>query len=153
MKSGVITNLEQAERAVRFAVDAAERMSGLTVESVICNVSSGRLFSEAFSADISLDGYAITQSDIAKVLNAGAAHALAPERSVVHSIPVGYSLDGENGISDPLGMVGSRLGVNMHVMTAENAPLRNLELMHQSGTFVGGSDGCYPLCGGTVHVG
>lgn len=128
IKSGVIVNLEQAEHAIRLAVEGAERMAGITVDSLVVNVSSGRLSSEAFSADISLDGHAVTQGDISHVLLAGAQHALAPERSVVHSVPIGYSLDGDHGISDPLGMIGSRLGVNMHVVTAENAPLRNLEL-------------------------
>lgn len=128
IKSGVIVNLDAAEKAIRQTVEAAERMAGVTVESLIANVSSGRLVSEAFSADISLDGHAVDERDISQVLLAGAQHALAPERSVVHSIPIGYSLDGEHGISSPLGMVGTRLGVDMHVVTAENAPLRNLEL-------------------------
>ncbi|MEM7215529.1 MAG: cell division protein FtsA [Pseudomonadota bacterium] len=127
IKSGVIVNLDQAEQAVRQAVEAAERMSGITVESMIVNVSSGRIVSEAFSADISLDGHSVEEPDISQVLHAGAQHALAPERSVVHSIPIGYSLDGEHGIANPLGMVGARLGVDMHIVTAENAPLRNLE--------------------------
>lgn len=128
IKSGVIVNLEAAEQAIRNTVEAAERMAGVTVDSLITNVSSGRLVSEAFSADISLDGHAVEGRDISQVLGAGAAHSLAPERSVVHSIPIGYSLDGDHGISDPRGMVGNRLGVDMHVVTAENAPLRNLEL-------------------------
>ncbi|MEM7291312.1 MAG: cell division protein FtsA, partial [Pseudomonadota bacterium] len=97
-------------------------------DSLVANISAGRLVSEAFSADISLDGHAVTDRDISQVLLAGAQHALAPERSVVHSIPIGYSLDGEHGVSNPLGMIGSKLGVDMHVVTAENAPIRNLEL-------------------------
>lgn len=128
MKSGVIVNLDQAELAIRQAVEAAERMAGVTVESLIVNVSSGRLVSEAFSANVSLDGHSVDERDISQVLLAGAQHALAPERSVVHSVPIGYSLDGEHGISNPLGMVGKSLGVDMHIVTAENAPLRNLEL-------------------------
>ncbi len=128
MKSGVIVNLDQAELAIRQAVEAAERMAGITVESLIVNVSSGRLVSETFSADVSLDGHSVNERDISQVLLAGAQHALAPERSVVHSVPIGYSLDGEHGISNPLGMVGKSLGVDMHIVTAENAPLRNLEL-------------------------
>lgn len=128
IKSGVIVNLDQAEQAIRHAVESAERNAGMTVDSLITNVSSGRLVSEVFSADISLGGHAVEDRDVSQVLLAGAQHALAPERSVVHSIPIGYSLDGEHGISDPQGMVGDRLGVDMHVVTAENAPLRNLEL-------------------------
>ncbi len=128
VKSGVIIDLDAAEQAIRQSVDAAERMAGLTVESLIVNVSSGRLVSEAFSADISVGGMEIRESDISRVLHAGAQHALAPERSVVHSLPIGFALDGEQGILDPRGMIGEKLGVDMHVLTAENAPLRNLEL-------------------------
>jgi cell division protein FtsA len=128
IKSGVIIDLDRAEQAIRMAVDSAERMAGVTVESLIVNVSSGRLVSEAFSADVAIDGHEISEQDISKVLHAGACHALAPERSVVHSLPIGFTLDGEQGILDPRGMVGQTLGVDMHVLTAENAPLRNLEL-------------------------
>lgn len=128
VKSGVVTDLDEAEHAIRHAVDAAERMAGVTVESLIVSLSAGRLVSEAFSADISLDGHAVTQDDVSRVLRSGAEHALAPERSVVHSLPISFSLDGENGVTDPEGMFGERLGVNMHVVTAENAPIRNIEL-------------------------
>lgn len=128
IKCGVVVHLERAEQSIRLAVDAAERMAGLTVDSLITNVSSGRLVSEALSADIALDGHQVSDGDIAKVLQAGAEHALAPDRSVVHSIPIGYSLDAEQSVADPRGMIGEKLGVDMHVVTAENAPLRNLEL-------------------------
>lgn len=128
IKSGVVVDLDLAEQSIRMAVDSAERMAGVTVESLVVNVSSGRLFSEAFSADIDINGHEITNRDISHVLGAGASHALAPDRSVVHSLPIGYALDGEQGILDPRGMIGSKLGVDMHILTAENAPLRNLEL-------------------------
>ena len=128
IKAGVITDLDAAEHSIRLAVDAAERMAGVTVESLIVNVSSGRLVSEAFSAEIALDGHPVTNADISQVLRAGAEHALQNERSVVHSIPIGYSLDGEHGVRDPLNLLGDNLGVDMHVVTAENPPLRNLEL-------------------------
>lgn len=128
IKAGVIIDLDAAEHSIRLAVDAAERMAGVTVESLIVNVSAGRLVSEAFSADIDLGGHPVRDEDIAQVLRAGAEHALAHERSVVHSLPIGYSLDEEHGISDPRHMLGDKLGVDMHVVTAENPPLRNLEL-------------------------
>jgi len=128
IKSGVVVDLEGAEQSIRLAVDAAERMAGVTVDSLIIGLTCGRLFSEAFTADINLDGHAVEENDIARVLRAGACHALAPNRSVVHSIPIGYSLDGEGPVLDPRGMIGGKLGVDMHVVTAENAPLRNIEL-------------------------
>ncbi|MCT7375018.1 cell division protein FtsA [Chelativorans salis] len=128
VKSGVIVDLERAEQAVRLAVDAAERMAGLTVESLIVNVSAGRLKSETASATINLGGHEATKSDVNRVLSAGARQALRAEREVVHSLAVGFSLDSERGIRDPRGMVGDVLGVDMHVVTADSVPLRNLEL-------------------------
>lgn len=128
VKSGVVVDLDRAEHAVRLAVDAAERMAGLTVDSLIVNLSAGRLKSQTFSATINLGGHEAGASDIKRVLAAGSKQALKAEREVVHSLPVTFSLDGERGIRDPRGMVGDALGVDMHVLTGDSAPLRNLEL-------------------------
>ncbi|KEY00390.1 cell division protein FtsA [Brucella inopinata BO1] len=128
VKSGVIIDLDAAEQSIRLAVDAAERMAGLTVDSLIVNISAGRLKSETFTASVNLGGHEVEQTDIRRVLAAGAKQALAAERHFVHSLPVGYTLDGERGIREPLGMLGDSLGVDMHVLTADAAPLRNLEL-------------------------
>ena len=114
--------------AIRLAVDAAERMAGLTVESLIVNLSAGRLKSDTYSATINLGGHEVDAADVKRVLAAGAKQALKAEREVVHSLPIGFSLDGERGVRDPRGMVGDTLGVDMHVLTGDAAPLRNLEL-------------------------
>jgi cell division protein FtsA len=128
MKSGVIVDLEQAENSIRLAVDAAERQADITVESLIVNVSCGRLSSDTLSATVSLNGHEVDDADIRRVLHAGAEHLLTVDRSVVHSMPIGYSLDGGKGIRDPRGMLGDELAVDMHVVTAQSAPLKNLEL-------------------------
>jgi cell division protein FtsA len=128
VKSGVVVDLDRAEHAVRLAVDAAERMAGLTVDSLIVNLTAGRLKSETFSATINLGGHEASAGDIKRVLAAGAKQALKTEREVVHSLPVAFSLDAERGVRDPRGMVGDTLGVDMHVLTGDAAPLRNLEL-------------------------
>jgi len=128
VKSGVVVDLDRAEHAIRLAVDAAERMAGLTVDSLIVNLTSGRLRSTAFSATINLGGHEVDDADIKRVLAAGAKQALRAEREVVHTLPVAFSLDAERGIRDPRGMVGDTLGVDMHVLTGDAAPQRNLEV-------------------------
>ncbi len=128
IKSGVVIDLDAAEQAIRLAVDAAERMAGVTIDSLIVNVSCGRLSSETFSASVSLDGHEVEEGDIKRVLSAGSAHAEQDGYSVVHSIPIGYALDNDHGIHDPRNMMGEVLGVDMHVVNAETGPLRNLEL-------------------------
>ena len=128
VKSGVVTELDSAEQAIRQAVDAAEREAGMTVESIIVNVSAGRLRGETVSASINLGNHSVTDTDIQRVLAAGSRRAQAVERKIVHTIPVSYTLDAESGIRDPRGMEGAQLGIDMHVLTADAAPLRNLEL-------------------------
>ncbi len=128
IKSGVVVNLDAAEQAIRTAVDAAERRAKVTVDSLIVTVSAGRLSSDMCSASVALSDKAIGDGDIGRVLSAGRRYSVRENRSVVHSLPIGFSLDGDSGIADPRGMIGQRLGVDMHVVTADTPPLRNLEL-------------------------
>ena len=127
-KAGTVVNLVQAEDAIRRAVDAAERMASVEIESVVLSISSGRPTSELFAAEIELMGSAVSENDIARVLAAGSRHSLRDGRAVLHSLPVGYSIDGVNSIRDPRGMLGSRFGVDMHVATTDIAAARNLML-------------------------
>ncbi len=128
LKAGVIADIEAVESSVRLAVDAAERMAGLTVESLIVNVTAGRLISETHSAAVNLGGHEVTPADLKKVVGAATRQSQLNERAILHSLPAGYVLDGERGVRDPLGMYGDALGVDMHVLTADRAPLKNLEL-------------------------
>ena len=128
LKSGVVVDMDAAEQAIRLAVDAAERMAGLTVESLITNVTCGRLNSEIITASVGLASDSVTEADIQRVLSAGSAHTVADGRAVMHALPIAYTLDGNRGMRDPRGMIGRRLGVDMQVVTAEVAPVRNLEL-------------------------
>ncbi len=128
IKSGVLCDLAKAEQAIRSVVGTAERAAGVTVESVIVNVSAGRLGSQTFSATVSLDGTEVERGDISRVLTAVNERSVRNERSIVHALPIGYSLDGQKGISDPLGMVGDQLGVDVAVISAENTAMRNIEL-------------------------
>jgi cell division protein FtsA len=128
MKAGGVVNLALAEEAIRQAVDAAERMASVEIESVVLSLSAGRPASELFAADIEIVGSAVSEGDIARVLAAGSHHSLRDGRAVLHSLPVGYSIDGVDGIRDPRGMLGSRFGVDMHVATVDIAAARNLML-------------------------
>jgi cell division protein FtsA len=128
MKAGGVVNLTQAEDSIRQAVDAAERMAAVEIESVVLSISAGRLSGELFGADIDIVGSGVSDGDIARVLAAGGRHSLRDGRAVLHSLPVGYSIDGADGIRDPRGMLGGRFGVDMHVATTDIAAARNLML-------------------------
>ena len=127
-KAGGVVNLAQAEEAIRRAVDAAERMASVEIESVVLSVSAGRLASEQFAAEVNVAGTCVSEADIAHVLAAGHRHSMREGRAVLHSLPIGYSIDGGNGIRDPRGMLCERFGVDMHVATVDIAAARNLML-------------------------
>ena len=127
LKSGVVVDMDQAENAIRLAIDSAERSAGVTVDSLILSVNVGRIGSDTFSSSITLGGREVEKADIDAVLAAGYEHANAENRLTMHAMPIGFTLDNEHGIYDPRSMTGRELGVDMHVVSGDEAPLRNLE--------------------------
>jgi cell division protein FtsA len=127
MKAGSVVDLVEAEEMVRQAIDIAESTAGVQLESVVVSMSGGRLGSERFVATIDLGG-AVTESDIGRVLAAASRHSVRDGRAVLHSLPIGYAVDAASGIREPRGMLGHHLGVDMHMVTADVATVRNLML-------------------------
>jgi cell division protein FtsA len=95
---------------------------------VVVSLSGGRLGSERFIADIELAGGVVNDGEIARALAAASRHSVRDGRAVLHSLPIGYALDAATGIREPRGMLGTRFGVDMHMVTAEVATVRNLML-------------------------
>lgn len=129
VKSGAVVDPGECEQAVRQAVSLAERMAKVQVESVLLPVSAGRLQGQLIEAASEIRGGAVTQDDVSRVTSAGMRHATPPGRTVLHALPVGYSLDGVKGIRDPRGMVASKFGVDMNVVTVDATVAKNLMLV------------------------
>jgi cell division protein FtsA len=126
VKGGVIIDLEAASASILGAVHAAEQMAGETIPDVVVNLSGGFGSSRIISVDIAVAGREIGDTEMRRVLDRGY-HLKDPgEREVLHSIPVGFSIDGSRGIRDPRGMAGERLGVNMHLVSATAGAIRNV---------------------------
>jgi cell division protein FtsA len=128
MKAGSVVDLVEAEEMVRQAIDMAENMAGLQLESVVVSLSGGRLGSERFIAGIELGNGVVTDTEIARVLAAASRRSVRDGRAVMHSLPIGYALDAATGIREPRGMLGHGFGVDMHMVTADVATVRNLML-------------------------
>jgi cell division protein FtsA len=126
IKSGAVVDLQAAEEALRHAIDMAERSAKLQLESVMVSISAGKPASELMSASVTVTGSTVSDHDIARVIAAGSRHSARPGRAVLHSLPIGYTLDGVPGIQDPRGMLARSFGIDMHVMTADMSVIRNL---------------------------
>src|SRR5580700_4624626 len=122
----VLTRRSHTVEVIGFGHTAARGMKAGGVVNL--SISSGRLSGELFAADVDIVGSGVSEGDIARVLGAGSRHSQRDGRAVLHSLPVGYSIDGTEGIRDPRGMLGGRFGVDMHVATTDIAAARNLML-------------------------
>ncbi len=128
LKAGAVIDMDEAEKSIRMAVDAAERMAGVQVESVIVNISGGRLGSTLYGAKIRVGGNSVSDSDVHMVLEAASSRTAQQGRAALHSLPMSFSLDSAVGIREPKGMIGAQLGAQMHVVSCDIAPVRNLML-------------------------
>jgi len=128
LKGGAVVDMEEAEQAIRLAVDAAERMARVQVESVIVNVTGGRLGSSLFSGGVRLGGKPVSEHDTLRVLEAAAANTAQQGRAVLHSLPNGFAVDSTTGIRDPKGMIGDELRAAMLAVSCDGAAARNLML-------------------------
>lgn len=128
IKSGAVIDMEDAEKSIRLAVDAAERMAGVEVESVIVNMTGGRISTQHHRAGLSVGGRAVQPHDIQRCLSLAAGNDGRNGRAILHSMPTGFRLDTMAGIRDPKGMIGDELTADLHNVTVEAAAARNLML-------------------------
>jgi len=132
VRRGYIADMDATERAVREAVEQAERIAGTNIEDVWVSFSAGSLVSNLASVEVELGGHRVEQEDIDNLLAHGRA-AIDPDgRMVLHAQPTLYTLDGLKGVKKPLGLHADTLGVDIHVVAADGSPVRNLDLCVRS---------------------
>ncbi len=129
LKGGVITDLAEAEAAIRATIAQAERMARITLEEVFVSVSCGRLQSANFAATVDVDGGIVRTRDIERLMAGGRSWAEKNGRTLIHLNRLGFRLDGMPGSSDPRGMAARHLSADLHTVTADEAPVRNLLLV------------------------
>ena len=131
IKNGTITDLNAAELSIRQTVHAAENMAadvmkGYPLREVVVNLPGVHAASHAYSADVSISGHKITENDIRHALGNAQNEVLSDEYELVHTIPVGYRIDGHEGIREPRGMHGQDMSVDMNLVTGDIAALQNI---------------------------
>lgn len=126
IKRGYVTDMAAATYAIRDAVERAEKNAGASVQSVWVGCAGAGLASQVSKVEIEIGGRRIEEEDIEALLIA-ARDTIQPDgRMVLHAQPAHYTLDGAHGVANPKGLHAERLGVDIHVMLADGAPVRNL---------------------------
>jgi cell division protein FtsA len=128
VRSGSIINVEEAERAIRLAVDAAERMAQRPINDIYVNVSGGRPQSRLYCGSAPVASGQVEQPDMDRALDDTLAQVDPGRRIILHLSPLQYNLDDARGIKDPAGMFGESLSLDLGVVTVEQAHLKNLGL-------------------------
>ncbi len=139
MQKGVITDVDAAVEALSAARDMAERVSGIMVEKAYVSINGSHLTSQNLRGVIAVsraDGE-ITSDDVDRVINAAQAISMPPNREILHVLPQNYIVDGQEHISDPIGMTGVRLEVEAHIIEGSVPFIKNLtKVVNQSGVHI-----------------
>ena len=126
LRKGVVVNIESTVESIKKAVEEAELMAGCEINKVYCGIAGGHI--KAFNSHgvIAIKNREITQADIDRVIEAAQAVVIPPDREVIHVIPQEYIVDDQEGIQEPLGMIGIRLEVKVHIVTAAVTSAQNI---------------------------
>ncbi|NVL00947.1 cell division protein FtsA, partial [Ruegeria pomeroyi] len=123
---GEITAMQETERAIRTALQAAQKMADIRVDHVIACFSGANPRSYGLDAKVELETQVVTESEIGRVLNACEVPEYGAGREVLHAQPVNFALDNRSGLIDPRGQLGQSLAVDMHMLTVDATAIRNL---------------------------
>ena len=126
VRFGEITSMEEAERAIRTAVQGAQKMAGMRVDHVIAAFSGARPRSYGLVGKVPLDKGIVSDQDIGRVLASCDVPDYGVGREVIHAMPVNFALDQASGLTDPRGQIGHDLSVDMHLLTIDSRAMQNL---------------------------
>lgn len=128
VKKGQIVDIEEAVSAITESIEAAERMAGYSISSVYVSIGGPQVESTNSHAVVAVakpEGE-ISENDVLRVNDAARAIPLPSSKEILHVIPRTYTVDGQEGIRDPIGMTGIRLETDTHIITAATTAMRNL---------------------------
>ncbi|MCH6566986.1 MAG: cell division protein FtsA [Nitrospinae bacterium] len=126
LRKGVVVNIESTVESAKGAVEEAELMAGVDVESVYVGIAGGHIKGFNSHGIIAIKNREVTQPDIDRVIDAAKAIAMPLDREVIHVIPQEYLIDDQDGIREPLGMSGVRLEGKVHIVTAAVTSAQNI---------------------------
>jgi len=136
MRKGVVTDLEATVHAIEAATEKAERMAGVHVSHVYVGVTGEHMQSTNNRGVVAVTGEdrEVIANDVKRVVDASKIINIAADRQIVHSLPRHYTIDGQDGVTDPVGMSGGRLEVDTHIVTGGSSFISNvLKCVHRAG--------------------
>jgi cell division protein FtsA len=126
VRRGMVRDIDETMRSVAAALKDAERMAGARVPDVTCGIAGEHVAARNSTGVVAVSADEITAQDVGRVNEVARAVSLGRDHELLHDIPQEYKVDQQGGISDPVGMTGTRLEVDMYLVTAQSTAAQNL---------------------------
>ena len=136
LRKGVVINIEKTVHAVQTAMVAAERMAGVRGEAVVVSLAGPHVGSQLSRGVIAVSrpDREIVEDDVDRVVEASRAISVASDRQLIHVLPRTFTVDGQEGVKDAIGMTGHRLEVETHIISGSQTAVQNvIKCVHQAG--------------------
>ena len=126
LRKGVVVDIESTVESIKNAVKTAESFTGVEINAVYVGIAGNHIKGFNSYGAVGIRGKEVTCKDIERVIDSAKAVYVPLDREVLHVIPAGYILDGQDGIRDPSGMMGVRLEAKVYIVTGAVASVQNL---------------------------
>jgi cell division protein FtsA len=126
LRKGVVVDIEATVESIKKALRTAEDATGVEINAVHIGISGGHIKGFNSYGAVGVRSKEVTHIDIDRVIDSAKAVYVPLDREVLHVIPTGYIIDGQNGIKDPIGMAGVRLEAKVYIITGAVTSVQNL---------------------------
>lgn len=126
LRKGVVIDIEAATESIKKAISEANHQTGLDIRKVIVGISGSHIKSFKGCGAVSIRGKRVTHEDVNMAIDSAGVACVPLDREILYVIPFDFILDGRTGIKEPVGMAGSRLEVNVHIITGAVEFVQNL---------------------------
>ncbi len=126
LRKGVVVNVESTIESIKKAVEEAELMAGVEINSVYTGIAGSHIKGFNSRGVIAIKNREVTAADVKRVVEAAKAVAIPMDREILHVLPRGFAVDEQDGIKDPIGMFGTRLEVEVHIITGAVTSAQNI---------------------------
>lgn len=136
VRKGAIIEIDRAAEAVAEAVDLAEKMAGIAIDSAVVGLAGGHISSQNSRGVVAVGAgrREVGPQDVGRAIDAARAISVPSDRRILHVLPQQFTVDGQDGVRDAVGMAGSRLEVDAHIVTGAQTAIQNVvKVVHKAG--------------------
>ena len=126
LRKGIVANIDWTVRSIKEAIESAQTMAGVEIRTVYAGIAGSHIRSQGSDGVAAIAGGEVTRSDVERVLEGARAIPVDADRQILHVLPREYMVDSQDGIRDPIGMSGVRLGVKVNLVTAATSCVQNV---------------------------